>query len=418
MTYPNSLTDSRRKNILKLLEEDLALIPSSTSMSFGTFSFRQESDFYYFTGSEIPNSWLVLDSYQQCSTLYIPIRDERYYRKGRENAFPGHIHDIKEVSEATGLYVKPISNLKKDLRKSNKIWVNLGSKNDEGIHKQNNLTFENFFTSMNRCASIIYHPILNNLLPHAEFKNLYSKIASLRIIKDSYEIERMRKSAYLGAKGVTKAIRETKPGITERELTSVIVAEYLKGGAQRIPFPPVVKSGVNSTYPWPILGSTYNRRNRVIERGDIVIADVGPELDYYVSDVARTFPASGEFSGRQKQVYEELLYVWEKAIRAVKPGVTLNQVEKTAFEELDESLTPWWDPVIGHFIGLDAFDPGNLDQPLEEGMTFTIEPRIYIRGEDLGVMIEDDVLVTKEGAEILSEGAPRKYEEIKKIMKR
>ena len=154
----------------------------------------------------------------------------------------------------------------------------------------------------------------------------------------------------------------------------------------------------------------------MIDEGDIVIADVGAELDYYIGDVARTFPASGRFTERQKQVYGDLLFSWERAIQAIKPGVNIKQIENATIEGLDKSLLPWWDPVIGHFIGLDAFDPGSLNHPLKVGMTITIEPRIYIREENLGVMIEDNVLVTDNGPEILSNSIPREIEEIEETM--
>jgi Xaa-Pro aminopeptidase len=414
MTYPTNLTDARRRRLLTLLEADVALIPSSSFEAFGTFSFRQDSDFYYLTGSEIPNSWLVLDSYQESATMYIPRRDERFYRKGRENAFPGRIFDEKEVSDVTGMDIEPVAKLRKDLGGRKKIWMNFGSQ--WGTNKvQRNLNFDNFF-SYTRWSKVAHYTMLKKLLPDAEFGNLYHKIASLRMIKDSYEIKKMRESVKLSAEGICKAIKEVKPGITERHLTSVIVAEYLNGGAQRLPLAPIVKSGENSTRPWPILGATYNRRNRVIDEGDIVIADVGAELDYYIGDVARTFPASGRFTERQKQVYGDLLFSWERAIQAIKPGVSIKQIENATIEGLDKSLLPWWDPVIGHFIGLDAFDTGSLNHPLKVGMTITIEPRIYIREENLEVMIEDNVLVTDNGPEILSNSVPRDIEEIEETM--
>ena len=139
MTYPKNLTDSRRRRLITLLEEAVALIPSSTFEAYGAFSFRQDSDFYYFTGSEIPNSWLVLDSSQESATMYIPRRDERFYRKGRENAFPGRTFNIKKVSEATGIDIEPMSKLSKDLGGRKKIWANFGSQWDKKKETQCNL---------------------------------------------------------------------------------------------------------------------------------------------------------------------------------------------------------------------------------------------------------------------------------------
>jgi Xaa-Pro aminopeptidase len=162
-----------------------------------------------------------------------------------------------------------------------------------------------------------------------------------------------------------------------------------------------------------------------MEAGDLVVIDVGAEYAQYTADVSRTFPVSGRFTERQKAIYDLVLGAQSAAIEAVKPGVTMRELNQVARAYMDQhsgdlcgesSCSRYFVHGLGHWIGMRVHDVGDYSMPLEPGMIFTIEPGIYIPEEQLGVRIEDDILVTPDGSENLSSGAPRTTEDIERLM--
>ena len=174
-------------------------------------------------------------------------------------------------------------------------------------------------------------------------------------------------------------------------------------------FASIVKSGPNSLWPWRILAANHDRRNRVMRDGDLVIFDVGTELDYYVSDVGRTFPVSGKFTARQKRALEMATAVSDTIIAAIRPGVSFAELKNIAVAKIpsDERRYMQAGGFYGHHIGLSTGDPALADIPLEAGMIFTVEPWYYNHDEDLSVFVEDVILVTEHGYENLTAALPR-----------
>jgi len=207
----------------------------------------------------------------------------------------------------------------------------------------------------------------------------------------------------------------------EYQLQSIIKYVYGINGAPAEGFPCIIGSGPNSV----ILHWMEN--SRLMEDGDIVVVDLGADYLFYWSDITRTIPVSGKYSARQKEVYEIVLKANEEAIKMIKPGVSFSEVSKKADEVLAEGMLKigliddkkdfrkYYFHGLGHHIGL-INSHGSQLETLEAGMVITIEPGIYIREEALGVRIEDDVLVTENGHKVLSASAPKKVEEIEKLM--
>jgi Xaa-Pro aminopeptidase len=190
-------------------------------------------------------------------------------------------------------------------------------------------------------------------------------------------------------------------------------------GADRVGFPSIVGSGPNTT----VLHYDVNRRR--IEEGDLVLADIGAEWGQYTADVTRTFPASGRFTDRQKEIYNLVLGTQLAVIDAIEPGVTMRDLSMVAMNYMSthsgdlcgsHDCTQFFIHGLGHWLGMRVHDVGDYSMPLESGMVFTLEPGIYIPGENLGVRIEDDVLVTENGCEVLSVAAPKTVEEIENLM--
>jgi Xaa-Pro aminopeptidase len=191
-------------------------------------------------------------------------------------------------------------------------------------------------------------------------------------------------------------------------------------GADRVGFPSIVGSGPNST----ILHYDVNRRQ--MQDGDLVVLDLGAEYGQYTADVTRTIPVNGKFTARQKELYNLVLGTQQAVIEAVKPGVTVRGLSIFAREYMQahsgdmcgaEGCARYFIHGLSHWLGMRVHDVGDYNMPLQPGMVFTVEPGIYISEEALGIRIEDDVVVTPEGCEVLSGSAPKTIEDIENLMR-
>ena len=211
-----------------------------------------------------------------------------------------------------------------------------------------------------------------------------------------------------------------KPGIGEGVIDGVVYAAFREGGAEGLAFPSIVGSGYNATT------LHYDQNVGTCDDGELVVVDIGARYGYYCGDLTRTYPANGSFSDRQREIYDLVLEAHDRAAEAMRPGVTVFELRKIAYSTFEESgvrnqdgepLGQYFIHGLGHPLGLDAHDPGADENPLEPGMVITNEPGIYIPEEELGVRIENDFLITDDGAENLSADLPTKAEEIEALMR-
>jgi Xaa-Pro aminopeptidase len=276
-----------------------------------------------------------------------------------------------------------------------------------------------------------------------EFISLNHFLHDMRLYKSKLEIKLMRKAAKISSKAHERAMRSCKPGMHEYQIEAELMHEFIRNGARASAYPSIVGSGANSC----ILHYTENQDE--INDGDLLLIDAGAEYQGYASDVTRTFPASGRFSKAQRQAYDLVLAAQLAAIEEVKPGNHWNDPHDAAVKVLTEGMVALGilkgDPKklikdkgyikyymhrTGHWIGMDVHDVGDykLDgewRMLEPGMVMTVEPGLYMpagspglskKWWNIGIRIEDDVLVTKGGYEVLSRDAVKQADEIEKIM--
>jgi len=273
-----------------------------------------------------------------------------------------------------------------------------------------------FVSYTNHAEALISH--LQRSYPGIRIRSAYAEMAQLRMIKGPEEIEVIRRACALTARSIMEAALAVRDGVDERTLEAVLEGAFKRGGGQRAAFSSIIKSGPNSMWPWRILAAHYDRRNRTMRDGELVIFDVGTELDYYVSDVGRTFPVSGKFSEEQKRTLDMVTAVSDAIIAAVRPGVTHSELARIGGENMPAEARKYMQPTAfnGHHIGLDTSDPASLDTVLAPGMVFTVEPIYYNHDKNIAVFIEDVVLVTDEGAEVLTSLLPRSIEGLEKLM--
>jgi Xaa-Pro aminopeptidase len=391
------------------------LVPSATGSTAGG-TFRQENDFLYFTGLELPQSLLVLDAEESRSMVYAPRTDARFASATRPNDFPGRrLQDDPEIAGRSGIeQIRPIEDLEAYLAgivaDGRTLRVNLGRPGAIPI------IGTGLIQDWTAATGLLHH--VQTAYPDVPVQNAFTQVARLRMIKSEAEIALIRTNAGLTAHAIMAAAPLVAGGMDERGLEAEFEASCKRGGSQRLAFSSIIKSGPNSLWPWRILAAHYDRRNRVMREGELVIFDVGCELDYYSSDVGRTFPVSGEFTDYQREILEMSTAVADSIIAATRPGITLRDLQAIAESVIPEEHKRFMQTGLffGHHIGLAVGDPSLADVTLEPGMIFTVEPWYYNHEREISVFVEDDILVTPTGAEVLTASLPRAPADLERLV--
>lgn len=393
----------------------VVLIPSAHGLGHGE-TFRQSDDFHYLTGLELPGSALVLDVASRAVVLFAPETDFRFENPGRPNDFPGRpLADDPELARRSGIAdVRPMSDLTQAIedwhRRTVPVYVNAGRRG------QIRPVVTSLIPDWDPLLLSLYH--LQATYPRLDLRNAYDALARVRMVKSEAELVIMRRAARATMGAMRASIRDLRDGVSERELEASFEAACKRNGAARLAFASIIKSGPNSLWPWRILSSSYDRRNRAMHDGELVIYDVGCEVRHYVSDVGRTFPVSGRFTDAQREILRMEVAVADAIIAAVRPGVTFAELQEVADAAIPAAHRRFMQTGLffGHHLGLDTGDPNLPDLPLEPGMVFTVEPWYYNHESALSVFTEDEILVTETGAEVLTRGLPRTPEALERLV--
>ena len=421
---------ARRRQLLDAMGEGVALFasaPIATRNHDVEHPYRQDSDLYYLTGFEEPESVLVLTNQHPDHETVLFVRPKKREREIWDGPRAG-VEGAVERFGADAAF--PIEELEKRLPDY------LG--NVERLHYRlasNDEADARLFD----CLNVLRRGGRRGVMPPQEIIDPSAHLHEMRLRKSRAELDSMRKAASITREAHLRAMSFARPGMHEYEIDAELIHIYRKHGCERPAYESIVGSGPNAT----ILH--YRAGNRVMNDGELVLIDAGCEYDYYASDVTRTFPVNGTFSGEQRAVYEVVLRAQEEALRAVKPGVTLEQIHEGAVRSITEGLVELGllsgdvDSLIeekkheafymhrtSHWLGMDVHDVGRYfvdgkHRPLEEGFVLTIEPGLYIaadaegvdeRWRGIGVRIEDDVAVTESGADVLTADIPKAVAEV------
>jgi Xaa-Pro aminopeptidase len=262
----------------------------------------------------------------------------------------------------------------------------------------------------------------NAMLSYQDVKPMLS---SLRTSKDPDEVGLIRKAVEASVAAHFAALKAVKPTVNEREISALMQYEWGRRGCERPAYAPIVGSGINSTV------LHYSDDSATMKSGDAVVIDAAGEYSMYAADITRTLPVSGHFSARQREIYDIVLGARNAAVAAFQSGkssisrTAANSLYQVAYEYINthgrdlhgQQLGQYFIHGLGHYLGLNVHDPGDYNVPLGPGMVFTIEPGIYIPEESLGVRIEDDFYVDKDGKLINLSGAlPATAEDVEKAM--
>ncbi|MBU3210393.1 aminopeptidase P family protein [Clostridium algidicarnis] len=277
------------------------------------------------------------------------------------------------------------------------------------------------FNSMPNNVQNFAYKIKENYV-QVNIKNIYNAIEKLRAIKSKEEVMQLRNAIDITKDGIESLMRNCKPGMKEYEIEAYFDFVLKTNGIKDYSFKTIAATGKNATV------LHYVANDGELKDEDLILFDLGAQLNYYNADISRTFPVSGKFTERQKQIYNIVLKAELEVIKIIKPGVPFQELNKIAKRILadglkeiniidkDEDLSKYYFHGVSHHLGLDTHDVGSREGLLEPGMVITVEPGLYIEEEKIGIRIEDDILVTENGAEVLSKDIIKTVEEIEKFM--
>ncbi len=259
---------------------------------------------------------------------------------------------------------------------------------------------------------------LKSLAPFRELGDGAPLVAPLRMKKSAAEIAAIRKTTDASMQAHLAAWKRLTPGIYEYQAAATFAASLLEAGCEGQSYEPIFGSGPNSTT------LHYNANSRRMDSGEVIVIDAAAKCGGYASDITRTLPINGKFSPRQRELYQVVLGAQQAVIDAIKPGVPVADLTRIAREYIDKQgkdkdgkgLSKYLPHGVSHHVGLDVHDASLATAKLEPGMVITVEPGLYLPDENIGIRIEDVVLVTEKGATVLSGALPRSPDEVEKAL--
>lgn len=426
----------RRKRLMNMMgDESIAIIPTAAIRIRNRdveYPYRPDSDFLYLTGFPEPEAVAVLIP-DRSSGEYVLFCRERDAKMETWNGRRAGLEGARKLYGADDAF--PISDLDDILpgllEDRERIYYTMGQ---DPTYDQRVVGWVNQVRRKERAG----------VSAPDEFIALTHLLHDMRLYKSRREIQAIRRAAKISAAAHRRAMQICVPGMTEYQIEAELIHEFMRRGARSPAYPPIVGGGANGC----ILHYTQNSAG--LKDGDLLLIDAGAEYDGYASDVTRTFPVGGEFNPEQREIYEIVLAAQIAAIDEVRPGNLWNDPHDAAVRVLTEGLVSlgilhgrirtlikeqayaeYYMHRTGHWLGMDVHDVGDYKleghwRMLEPGMVMTIEPGLYFpprRGLrkkwwNIGIRIEDDVLVTGDGCEVLSSDAPKSVDDIEALMAR
>lgn len=403
---------NREKFHSKMDKDSVAVIQAAASVIHNADQFhryRQSNNFFYLTGIERPDCILFLypeNAKGNTETLFIPepnsdreVWEGKMLTKDQAKAISG-IENIQYLSDFDGAFIR-------EQEYCTSIYLDY---DDAGF--QYPVSHSRDFIDKVRAQ-----------LPGLTIHKASIILSELRRIKSGVEIQLIRKAIDITANGIIHAWHSLNHGMKEYEVEAVLAREFIRRNAREFAFEPIIASGIN--------GATlhYIENQKSLESGELLLTDVGARYSFYNADITRTVPVDGKFTSRQADIYNAVLDVQETILEMVKPDVLLKDLSEKAKDLIGDHLidleligdkedtSKYYMHSIGHHLGLDTHDIGDQRKPLEPGCVITIEPGIYIPEEQLGIRIEDNILITQDGCRILSEDIPKSIQDIESLLR-
>ena len=440
--FPPEEFQARRAKVYEAIgDKGMAVIQGAPSPD-AYVRFRQNNEFYYLSGIEVPHAYLMLDGGEKRTALYLP---HRRTQRERSEGKVFSAEDADEIKKLAGVdAVFGIEMLAEHLSR-----VARGSGRTlytpfypgEGTAMSRDLAMRRIADTVNdpwdgrasREAALMH--LLQSRFPQFELRDLTPTLDQLRLIKSARELALIRKATRLSGLALMEGMRSTEPGIFESELDAMAKFIYYRNGAQGDAYYSLIANGPNAMFPH------YNAGKARLKDGDLLLMDYAPDVGYYMSDVTRMWPVNGKFSAEQKALYSFYLEAYRAVLDAIRPGVTPQTIHREALVKMDALLARSKfakeihtnaakafvddyrhaadDPraTLGHWVGMATHDVGRDSGPLRAGMVFTIEPQLVVPEEKIYIRLEDLVIITEKGKEVVSDFVPWDVQAIEALMK-
>ncbi|WP_426118538.1 Xaa-Pro aminopeptidase [Pseudomonas sp. DSP3-2-2] len=432
---PKSEYARRRKALMAQMEPNsIAILPAAAVAIRNRdveHVYRQDSDFQYLSGFPEPEAVVVLIPGREYGEYVLFCRERNPARELWDGLRAGQEGAIRDFGADDAFPINDIDDILPGLIEGrDRVYSAMGSNPEFDRHLMD-------------WINVIRSKAHLGAQPPKEFVALDHLLHDMRLYKSAAEVKVMREAAQISARAHVRAMQASRAGLHEFSLEAELDYEFRKGGAKMPAYGSIVASGRNAC----ILH--YQENDALLKDGDLVLIDAGCEIDCYASDITRTFPVSGRFSPEQKAIYELVLKSQEAAFAAIGPGKHWNQAHEATVHVItaglvelgllqgdvgelivNEAFKPFYMHRAGHWLGMDVHDVGDYKvggewRVLEVGMALTVEPGIYIAPDNqnvakkwrgIGVRIEDDVVVTKQGCDILTDGVPKTVAAIEALM--
>ncbi|HEX19851.1 MAG TPA: Xaa-Pro aminopeptidase [Acidiferrobacteraceae bacterium] len=428
------ILQKRRKEVMELMGSGVAIIPTAPVRNRNSdveYPFRADSDFYYLTHFPEPEAVAVLVPGREHGEYILFCREKNREKETWEGLRAGQEGACEFYGADDSFPIEDIDDILPGLLENrDKVFCIMGR-------------FPDFDSRLMAWVNEVRNKSRAGVNAPGEFVDFSHILHEMRLFKRPEEVRLMKRAARISTRAHMRAMQVTRPGMYEYEVEAELQYEFKKGGSVFPAYPPIVAGGANAC----ILH--YIENSAQLVDGDLLLIDAGAEIDGYAADISRTFPVNGRFSGEQKAIYELVLAAQLAVIEQVKPGNHWNNPHEAALRVLTEGLVELGllkgdvDGLIekeeykrfymhrtGHWLGMDVHDVGDykLDDTwrlLEPNMVTTVEPGLYIsagskgvhkRWWNIGIRIEDDVLITRDGNEVLSKGVPKDPAEIEALM--
>lgn len=420
---------------MDVMDDDcIAIVPTAPVRSRNRdveYPYRPDSDFYYLTGFNEPEAVAVLAPGRPQGEFILFCRERDPEMEQWNGARAGLEGACAEFGADDAFPISDIDDILPGLLETRSdVYYAMGYYQE---FDQRMLTWVNKLRTRSRAG--VNSP--------AQFVALDHVLHDMRLYKSKAEIKTMAHAMDISAGAHRRAMGACRPGMTEYQIEAELMHEFMRAGGRNVAYPPIVAGGSNAC----VLHYTENSAR--LNEGDLLLIDAGVEYDYYASDITRTFPVGGKFSREQRAIYELVLEAQYAAIDKVRPGNHWNDPHEAAVEVITKGLVDlgllkgrlrtlikkeafrkFYMHRTGHWIGMDVHDVGDYKiegewRALEPGMVMTIEPGIYIRGgekgvakkwHNIGVRIEDDVLVTRDKPQVLTKAAPKRVDEVEALV--
>ena len=433
---------SRRMKLAQELESNAIAVFQGAPSETGYVKFRQYNEFYYLTGIETPHAYMIIKGESGETTLYLPHKNER--RERSEGPLLS-AEDVETVKAMTGVdHVFATTMMGEHLwrmRMRTKPIVYLYQSPPERHAESRDLLLRHEGDIQNDPwdqTQPRYKDFNQNMSGHmsgSEIRDLTKILDQLRLIKSNAEIEVIKKATVLSCLALMEAMRSTKPGIYEYELDGMAKYIYHINGAQGDAYYSLIANGSNAYMPH------YHEKKDKLRDGDLMLMDYSPDFQYYMSDITRMIPVNGKFSEEQSQLYGFYIACYRAILDKIRPFIEPVKVRKEAADKMKQILSiakfnqthhrkaaenfvenyarssKRQYASLGHGVGMATHDVGDHSKMLLPGMVFTIEPALRVPEENIYIRLEDLIVITETGAEVVSDFVPMDIKGIEKLMR-